>query len=310
MLPSVRIAFRSSSFATVSNTAAFHSSSFAKLSKFSSTSGLSKSSHRNPLKNLSASTKQNRLLIGPSYRQAPSHGIRRLTTTTETKASLSDRVFWFPRTYPFVFQAIFATGKTAISDLVVQVAVEKKEEINWKRTAVFAAFGFGYLGCAQWFFYVTCMKRLFPNMAEFGAKTLKQKLKDGPGMKALVGQIGFDCFVVTPFFYFPFFYVFKQSIQGGFDLDHVDLGAITKDAWSKYRMNMREDLTAFWSLWIPGDFFIYAIPIWMRLPANHCISLFWTMALSYLRGDAIEEEETVDGMQGQVDDDGNSKTQQ
>ena len=129
-------------------------------------------------------------------------------------------------------------------------------------------------------------------------------------MKALVGQIGFDCFVVTPFFYFPFFYVFKQSIQGGFDLDHVDLGAITKDAWSKYRMNMREDLTAFWSLWIPGDFFIYAIPIWMRLPANHCISLFWTMALSYLRGDAIEEEETVDGMQGQVDDDGNSKTQQ
>ena len=45
------------------------------------------------------------------------------------------------------------------------------------------------------------------------------------------------------------------------------------------------------------------------MPANHCISLFWTMALSYLRGDAIEEEETVDGMQGQVDDDGNSKTQ-
>jgi len=231
-----------------------------------------------------------RKLVGPSFRQAPAHGVRSLTTSAQSKtASLMDRVFWFPRTFPFVFQAIFATGKTAISDLVVQVFIEKKEEIDWKRTSVFAAFGFGYLGCAQWFFYVTCMKRLFPNMASFAAKPLKEKLKDGPGLKALVGQIGFDLLVVTPFFYFPFFYMFKQSIQGGFNFGELDPATVVADAWAKYKFNMVDDLTAFWSLWLPGDIFIYAIPIWMRLPANHLLSWFWTMFLSAMRGDAIEE---------------------
>ena len=247
------------------------------------------------LRRLPSSSKNK--LIGSSFRQAPCKGVRTLTTNVEKKSiSTMDRILWFPRTYPFAFQAMFATCKTAISDLVVQVAIEGKDtkDINWKRTGVFAAFGFGYLGMAQWFFYVTCMKRLFPNMATFGAKTLKEKLKDGPGMRALAGQVCFDNFVVTPFFYFPFFYVFKQSIQGGFDLDGLDFGAISADAWAKYRTNMSEDLKAMWSLWIPGDIFIYAIPVWARLPANHVLSLFWTMVLSAFRGDAIEDAKELD----------------
>ncbi len=229
-----------------------------------------------------------RAVTGPSLRQTP-RGSRRLMSTDATSGSLMDKVFWFPRTFPFTFQALFATGKTAISDLVVQKVIEKKEEIDWKRNAVFAAFGFGYLGLAQWFFYVTCMKRLFPKMGEFASKPLREKLKDGPGLRALVGQVGFDNFVVTPFFYFPFFYVFKQSIQGDLDLSNMDWGGIGADAWAKYRKNMYEDWAAMWSLWVPGDFIIYAIPVWMRLPANHLLSLVWTMILSDFRGDAIQE---------------------
>ena len=235
-----------------------------------------------------------RAVTGPSLRQTPL-GSRRLMSADANAASggLMDRVLWFPRTFPFTFQALFATGKTAISDLVVQKVIEKKEEIDWKRNAVFAAFGFGYLGLAQWFFYVTCMKRLFPKMGEFASKPLREKLKDGPGLRALVGQVGFDNFVVTPFFYFPFFYVFKQSIQGDLDLSNMDWGGIGADAWAKYRKNMYEDWAAMWSLWVPGDFIIYAIPVWMRLPANHMLSLVWTMILSYFRGDAIEDDATA-----------------
>jgi hypothetical protein len=240
---------------------------------------------------LSKKIQSSNILIGPSYRQVPAHNVRRLMSTSvkSNSTSVMDKVLWFPRTYPFIFQALFATGKTAISDLVVQISIEKKDEIDWKRTAVFAAFGFGYLGMAQWFFYVTCMKRLFPNMGVFATKSLKEKLKDGPGLKALAGQVAFDNFVVTPFFYFPFFYVFKQSIQGDFNFDAIDPVVVLQDAWSKYKFNMKEDLQAMWSLWIPGDIFIYAIPIWMRLPANHILSLFWTMVLSMLRGDAIDD---------------------
>ena len=31
---------------------------------------------------------------------------------------------------------------------------------------------------------------------------------------------------------------------------------------------------------VPGDLFVYAAPIWMRLPLNHVISLAWTMILA------------------------------
>ena len=232
-----------------------------------------------------------RAVTGPSLRQTPL-GSRRLKSTVGVVSNVGvmDRILWFPRTFPFTFQALFATCKTAISDLVVQKVIEKKEEIDWKRNAVFAAFGFGYLGLVQWFFYVTCMKRMFPKMGEFASKPLRQKIKDGPGLRALVGQVCFDNFVVTPFFYFPFFYAFKQTIQGELDLSKLDWALIGEGAWEKYRANMYEDWVAMWSLWVPGDFFIYAIPVWMRLPANHMLSLVWTMILSYIRGDAIEDD--------------------
>ena len=52
---------------------------------------------------------------------------------------------------------------------------------------------------------------------------------------------------------------------------------------------------------VPGDFIIYSLPIWARLPANHGLSLVWTLILSSMRGDKIEvpaEEEVVVGSIG------------
>lgn len=46
---------------------------------------------------------------------------------------------------------------------------------------------------------------------------------------------------------------------------------------------------------------IYSLPIWARLPANHGLSLVWTLILSSMRGDKIEvpaEEEVVVGSIG------------
>ena len=52
----------------------------------------------------------------------------------------------------------------------------------------------------------------------------------------------------------------------------------------KYRHNFIPDNLAMWAMWVPCDAVIYAIPIWMRLPANHLISLIWTCILSWMRG--------------------------
>ena len=50
-----------------------------------------------------------------------------------------------------------------------------------------------------------------------------------------------------------------------------------------------------WTLFVPGDFIIYALPIWARLPANHGLSLVWTLILSSMRGDKIEDDAVEDG---------------
>lgn len=63
-------------------------------------------------------------------------------------------------------------------------------EIDWKRNGTFVLFGFGYLGCIQYFFYVKCMRALWPAMDRFAAwPTLRQKLADKAGLRALVGQV-------------------------------------------------------------------------------------------------------------------------
>ena len=90
-----------------------------------------------------------KLLRGPSQRLVCKQFCSS-SKTVSPKGGIVDTLLWFPRTYPFTFQVIFATGKTAISDLIVQVTIEKRDKIDWKRNAVFAMFGFGYLGLLQW----------------------------------------------------------------------------------------------------------------------------------------------------------------
>ena len=48
-----------------------------------------------------------------------------------------------------------------------------------------------------------------------------------------------------------------------------------------------------YATWIPGDFIIYAVPMWLRLPTNHALSFLWTCYLSFLRGDANDEDEDI-----------------
>jgi len=183
----------------------------------------------------------------------------------------------FPKRRPFLTNMIIATVKTSIADFVVQVAEGK--EIDYKRNAVFTAFGFAYLGAAQWFIYVTVFTRMCPHAVRFANLSWADKLKDKAGQIDLVKQIAVDNFVHYTFIYFPVFYVFKESIQGG-GLD----SAVVHRALSKYWKNCVTDNLAMWGLWIPMDVIIYGVPVWLRLPLNHGVSFAWTMILSWMRG--------------------------
>lgn len=187
----------------------------------------------------------------------------------------------FPKRKPFLTNIIVATVKTSFADLIVQQG-EGRDQIDWKRNAVFTTFGFAYLGVVQWFIYVTLFVRLCPNAVRFANQSLAQKLKDRAGQIDLVKQVCLDNFVHYTFLYFPVFYLFKEAIQAV--PPEGKAKSLPERAMSKYRSNAVQDNLYIWSLWVPGDLLVYAVPIWMRLPLNHGISFAWTMILSYVRG--------------------------
>jgi len=176
--------------------------------------------------------------------------------------------------------------KTSVADLIVQKA-EGKEKIDWQRNGAFTAFGFAYLGIIQWFIYVTVFTRLCPNAIRFSNLPWAEKLKDRAGQIDLVKQTALDNFVHYTFCYFPVFYVIKECINTVAADKPPSANSedpLVARALKKYWKNAVQDNLYMWSLWVPFDLIIYAVPIWMRLPLNHGISLAWTMILSALRG--------------------------
>ena len=167
--------------------------------------------------------------------------------------SAPSSIIAFARSQPYKFNIIIATLKTALCDLLVQRYIEKRDEISWSRNAIFWAFGCVYLGGLQWFIYVDVFKRLWPNMQAFASMSLREKLANPAGIRALFGQVAFDNFIHYPLIYFPFFYVFKQAIQGSAADGELDaasrLVATAQGGLLKYRANCVEDNLKMWMLW-------------------------------------------------------------
>ena len=224
-------------------------------------------------------------------RSAPKSFMRNMSISVRPDAAAADVVkpvlgfltggglLAYMKAQPFYTNLIIATVKTALCDLLVQRYIERREQIDWRRNAVFVAFGGIYLGAGQWFLYQTLFARWFPGMAKFAAQPLAQKLQNVQGMRDLAKQIAVDNFFHYTFIYFPVFYALKECMQG-----ESSAAALLPNAMRKYASNAVEDNVSMWLLWVPCDAIIYAIPLWMRLPANHAISFCWTCYLSFLRG--------------------------
>lgn len=60
--------------------------------------------------------------------------------------SLLSRLVTLPKRQPLLFGLGFSCAKTGFADFLVQKYVEKREELDVRRNAAFALFGFAYLG--------------------------------------------------------------------------------------------------------------------------------------------------------------------
>ena len=157
------------------------------------------------------------------------------------------------------------------------------DEVDWRRNLVFICFGGSFLGAVLYLVYVPGFRRVFKVSEEFGRLSLRKKLRDRAGMINLTKQVFADVFVIGPFLYWPVFYAMKalcfresSDPRSGYEL--------CRDALLGYRHTFVADNFGMAAFWIPANYMVYAIPLHLRMPVNHCVSLLWTVILSLWRG--------------------------
>lgn len=214
-------------------------------------------------------------------------------SSVSNESSLISTITSFPKTNPFAFQLMVATGKTSAADIVVQVVAEKKkfDEIDWKRNGIFVVFGFAYLGGFQWYLMVNKYRQWFPTMDRFAKLPMREKLKDTAGILDAGKMVLFDVIVHLPMMYFPTYYTVKEFVSGS-SWNPVDW---VLDGCTKYKKNVKEDLTAMIKLWGPSDCVQFVLPLHIRMPFRHLVSFFWTAYVSFTRGQIDPEVNETEG---------------
>eukprot|EP00940_MAST-03C_sp_MAST-3C-sp2_P003603 g3603.t1 len=190
-----------------------------------------------------------------------------------------------------LFGASFTCMKTCGADYFVQTYVEGKEieDVDWRRTATFAVFGFGYMGIAQYFLYVKLMAQTwFPRAASFAKKPIREKLKDKQGLKDLVSQVAIDQIAHIPFVFYPCYYLTKSMIMDrpvGHEADTA-----VQLAYNKWKTNFLDDVKTSWTIWIPCNFVNFGLmPMHLRVPFMAVCSFGFCVVLSVMRGEEKPE---------------------
>ena len=170
------------------------------------------------------------------------------------------------RQHPWKGSVIFSTLKTCVADLMVQIYMDGTSwnDIDWTRNTVFFFFGFGYLGCFQYWLYNTFLFKIFP----------------GTSFLSTFKKVGVDQLLHHPILYFPTFYATKEFInQKAFNINAF------KDGMVKYKNNYKQDWIGLWTVWVPTTSIILGIiPMHMRMPIMASVSFLWTSILSFYRG--------------------------
>eukprot|EP00928_Gymnodinium_smaydae_P037936 TRINITY_DN26273_c0_g4_i1.p1 TRINITY_DN26273_c0_g4~~TRINITY_DN26273_c0_g4_i1.p1 ORF type:complete len:287 (+),score=31.43 TRINITY_DN26273_c0_g4_i1:44-904(+) len=204
-----------------------------------------------------------------------------------------EAILTFPERMPFTFHILVAVATKVGGDAVVQTFENRSNGVrglDWRRLAVFFTFGVFYVGLFQWFVYVDVLSDVCKFSKRFANEQVKLKLQDKNGQQSYLCEIVVDNFVHYPILYLPIFYVTKELLQGAkrHSVEAIPLG------FQHFWHNIKDDVRLCWMIWIPGDLFVFAVPMWARLPSNHLVSLLWTLALSGTRGAETSVETSVE----------------
>lgn len=129
--------------------------------------------------------------------------------------------------------------------------------LDLKRTAVFASFGFCYLGLWHYALYAKLLDRTVARVVNPNNHALTRTVK-----------LVFEGCVHTPLMYFPAFYFLKDRF--------IDQRCHSPS----YRLPSAEDLKASYCFWLPAQFVTFSIASYWRMPWMSVASFIWTSILS------------------------------
>jgi len=166
--------------------------------------------------------------------------------------------------YPMAF-SMSVTGLKAFSaDALVQLAVEKRQTLDPRRSLVFASFGALYQGGFQYLAF----------------NHVLEKLWQGTALKNVAIKVGITNAILDPCFFFPTFYSMKEALACG----ELRSATFTK-ALTKYQANYWPDWLNSWAVWLPGHCITYGlVPLQWRMPWVAAVSFGYVCLLSKTRG--------------------------
>jgi len=178
----------------------------------------------------------------------------------------------------FLFGVGVAGAKAASADICVQIRIEKRDQIDWRRFSVFCLFGAAFCGVWQYFLYNKVFPRIVPDIDRFLALSIRQRLRDIQGLKGVAIQCGIDNFINNAMFYFPAFYTVKLYLEGSGSLNPM-IGL------RRYIESWREDMWIILVVWLPAQTInFFFCPMWARVSFTAMISFGFTAYVSFLRG--------------------------
>ncbi|KAG2489732.1 hypothetical protein HYH03_011839 [Edaphochlamys debaryana] len=165
---------------------------------------------------------------------------------------------------PMYTGVVTTVVKTSAADLFAQKVVEGRDEVDWRRHSMFLMFGFGYLGCWQYYLYNNLFVRWCRPITDvFGH------------MGSAPVKVFIDQCIHHPLLYFPCFYSLKGLVEG----------RPLAESMADYKEHMWENLKALWMIWVPAQMVNFTVvPLHLRIPFVAGVSFAWTVVISVMRG--------------------------
>lgn len=203
-----------------------------------------------------------------------------LSQKAQSSNLLSDAYGNFSRENPFWNSNLIATVRAGLSDILAQ-DVEPMDSFDYPRFLFFCAFGFLYSGVFQYVYQVQFFNQIFgrDELSRFTDQPWADKLSDKKGLQTLANQIALDMLIASAV-YLPSFYVFKAFVFSGESTPVASLHSGLNAWWQNFAVDEPDLL----KVWMPADLVIFSVPMFLRLPMRHFLSLFWTAYLSLMHG--------------------------